>query len=165
MGVIPPQLNDKWTRKYQYSQSYYGSQMKTWPLVGPEEETVVCDCVNPVMLAQTRVRSKISCRTVLYINYLLSYITYMYETTGHEQTRHIPTAYTSTSWPCQTLLGSCPPPALGSRKADMKTLSFFFPTSYPCHIRAQAAIKPRHHGRQSCLCLCPAPISFKPRTW
>ena len=24
--------------------------------------------------------------------------------------------------------------ALGSRKADMKTLSFFFPTPYPCHV-------------------------------
>ena len=68
--------------------------------------------------------------------------------------------YITTSRPCRTLFGYCPQPALGSRKADMKTLSFFFPTPFPCHVRAQAAIKPRHHGRQSCLCL--APISFMP---
>ena len=55
-------------------------------------------------------------------------------------------AYYYTSRPCRTLFGSCPPPALGSRKADMKTLSFFFATSYPCHVRAQAAMKPRHHA-------------------
>ena len=69
-----------------------------------------------------------------------------------------------TSRLCRTLSGSCPPPALGSRKADIKTLFFFSPRSlpYPCHVRAQAAIKPRHHGRHSCLCLCPAPISFMP---
>ena len=70
--------------------------------------------------------------------------------------------YSETSRPCRTLFGSCPLSALGSRKADMKTLYFFSPTPYPCHIRAQAAMKPRHHGRQSCLCLCPAPFSFMP---
>ena len=43
-----------------------------------------------------------------------------------------------TSRPCRTLFGYCPPPALGSRKADMKTLSFFFPTPYPCHVRASS---------------------------
>ena len=63
------------------------------------------------------------------------------------------------SRPCRTLFGYCPPPALGSRKADIKTLSFF-PTPYPMSRCAQAAIKPRHHGRQSCL--CPALISFMP---
>ena len=71
--------------------------------------------------------------------------------------------YIDTSRLCRTLFGYCPQPALGSRKADMKTLSFVFPTPFPCHVRAQAAIKPRHHGRQSCLCL--APISFMPWTW
>ena len=58
-----------------------------------------------------------------------------------------------TSRPCRTLFGSCPPPELGTPMS---------PTPCPCHVRAQAAMKPRHHGRQSCLCLCPAPISFMP---
>ena len=44
----------------------------------------------------------------------------------------------STSRLCRTLFGYCPQPALGSRKADMKTLSFFFPTPYPCHVRASS---------------------------
>ena len=44
--------------------------------------------------------------------------------------------YENTSRPCRTLFGYCPPPALGSRKADMKTLSFCFPTPYPCHVCA-----------------------------
>ena len=35
-----------------------------------------------------------------------------------------------------------------------------FPRSLPMSRGAQAAIKPRHHGRQSCL--CPALISFMP---
>ena len=47
-------------------------------------------------------------------------------------------SYSTTSRPCRTLFGYCPPPALGSRKADMKTLSFFFPTPYPCHFRASS---------------------------
>ena len=57
------------------------------------------------------------------------------------------------------------PASIGQQKADIKTLFFFLPRSlaYPCHVRAQAAIKPRHHGRQSCL--CPAPISFMHWTW
>ena len=50
--------------------------------------------------------------------------------------------YMATSRPCRTLFGYCPQPALGSRKADMKTFSFFFPTpipmSRPCTSRHQA---------------------------
>ena len=66
-----------------------------------------------------------------------------------------------TSRPCRTLFGYCPPPALGSRKADMKTLSFFFPTPYPCHVaRKQLSSPDMIHGRQSCL--CPVTISFMP---
>ena len=73
--------------------------------------------------------------------------------------------YRYTSRPCRTLFGSCPPPALGSRKADMKTLSYFSPLPTNVTSGAQAAMKPRHHGRQSCLCLCSAPISFMPWPW
>ena len=51
--------------------------------------------------------------------------------------------------PCRTLFSYCPPPALGRRKADMKTLSFFFPTPYPSHVHAQAAIKPRDQAQTS----------------
>ena len=75
--------------------------------------------------------------TLLFYRYRLHYIILYY-----------------TSRPCRTLFGYCPPPALGCRKADMKTLSFFFPTPYPCHV----ARKQLHHGRQSCL--CPVTISF-----
>ena len=67
-----------------------------------------------------------------------------------------------TSRPCRTLFGYCPPPALGSRKADMKTLSFFFPTPYPCHVaRKQLSSPDIMGGRAACACalhsflLCP----------
>ena len=68
--------------------------------------------------------------------------------------------YIYTSRPCRTLFGYCPPPALGSRKCRHKNSLLLFPHSLPMSHGAQAAIKPRHHGRQSCL--CPAPISFMP---
>ena len=59
--------------------------------------------------------------------------------------------YTNTSRPCRTLFGYCPPPALGSRKADMKTLSFFFPTPYPCHVaRKQLSSPDIMGGRAAC---------------
>ena len=66
------------------------------------------------------------------------------------------------SRPCRTLFGYCPPPALGSRKADMKTLSFFFPTPYSCHVaRKQPSSPDIMGGRAGCACalhpflLCP----------
>ena len=56
-----------------------------------------------------------------------------------------------TSRPCRTVFGYCPPPALGSRKADMKTLSFFFPTPYPCHVaRKQLSSPDIMGGRAGC---------------
>ena len=65
-----------------------------------------------------------------------------------------------TSRPCRTLFGYCPQPALGSRKADMKTLSFFFPTPYPCHVaRKQLSSPDIMGGRAACalhpFLLCP----------
>ena len=67
-----------------------------------------------------------------------------------------------TSRPCRTLFGYCPQPALGSRKADMKTLSFFFPTPYPCHVAGKQLSSPDiMGGRAACACalhsflLCP----------
>ena len=65
-----------------------------------------------------------------------------------------------TSRPCRTLFGYCPPPALGSRKADMKTLSFFFPTPYPWHVaRKQLSSPDIMGGRAACalhpFLLCP----------
>ena len=68
--------------------------------------------------------------------------------------------YRATSRPCRTLFGYCPPPALGSRKADMKTLSFFFPTPYPCHVaRKQLSSPDIMGGRAACalhpFLLCP----------
>ena len=51
-------------------------------------------------------------------------------------------------------------PALGSRKADIKTLSFFFPTPYPCHVaRKQLSSPDIMGGRAACalqpFLLCP----------
>ena len=68
--------------------------------------------------------------------------------------------YIFTSRPCRTLFGYCPPPALGSRKADMRTLSFFFPTPYPCHVaRKQLSSPDIMGGRAACalhpFLLCP----------
>ena len=57
------------------------------------------------------------------------------------------------------------PASIGQQKSRHENSLFFSPAPYPCHVRAQAVMKPRHHGRQSCLCLCPAPISFMPRAW
>ena len=59
--------------------------------------------------------------------------------------------YNHTSRPCRTLFGYCPPPAFGSRKANMKTLSFFFTTPYPCHVaRKQLSSPDIMGGRAAC---------------
>ena len=70
--------------------------------------------------------------------------------------------YIYTSRLCRTLFGYCPQPALGSRKADMKTLWFFFPTPYPCNVaRKQLPSPDIMGGRAACACalhpflLCP----------
>ena len=60
-----------------------------------------------------------------------------------------------TSRPCRTLFGYCPPPALGSRKADMNTLSFFFPTPYPCHVRASS-----YQAQTSWAAELPVPVPY-----
>ena len=59
-----------------------------------------------------------------------------------------------TSRPCRTLFGYCPPPALGSRKADMKTFSFFFPTPIPMS-RPRAS---RHQAQTSWSAELPVPV-------
>ena len=56
---------------------------------------------------------------------------------------------------CRTLSGSCPPPALGSRKADIKTLFFFSPAPSPTHItsaRKQPSCPDIMVGRAACAC-------------
>ena len=58
------------------------------------------------------------------------------------------------SRPCRTLFGYCPPPALGSRKTDMKTLSPSFPHSLPMsHPRASS-----HQAQTSWSAELPVPV-------
>ena len=52
------------------------------------------------------------------------------------------------------------PTSIGQQKSRHENSLLLFPHSLPMSRGAQAAIKPRHHGRQSWL--CPAPISFMP---
>ena len=61
---------------------------------------------------------------------------------------------TITSRPCRTPFGYCPQPALGSRKADMKTLSFFFPHSIPMS-RPRAS---SHQAQTSWSAKLPVPV-------
>ena len=58
----------------------------------------------------------------------------VYGSTGNKRTLAF---YKGTSRPCRTLFGYCPQPALGSTKADMKTLSFFSPL--PTHVTWRAS--------------------------
>ena len=71
----------------------------------------------------------------------------VYGSTGNKQTNTRTSAfYNGTSRPCRTLFGYCPPPAL-----DVKTLYFFFPTPYPCHVaRKQLSSPDIMGGRAAC---------------
>ena len=91
---------------------------------------------------------------------------YMHIMSVHVRVHALVSLAASVAWPdrladhVEPCSAPVPSQHFGSRKADMKTLFFFFPTPYPCHVRAQEAMKPRHHGQQSCL--CPAIIYFIP---
>ena len=51
------------------------------------------------------------------------------------------------------------PASIGQQKSRHENSLILFPHSLPMSRSAQAAIKPRHHGRQSCLCLAPVPCT------